>query len=180
MAISLTSAHLLLLPEQLPLQPDTSDTLRAQPITQPVSTTPFPPNPGSAALVTTTADNVATETERMDKEIVVEENTEPATLPVSSTPVPPIPESAAPVTSTTDSVATEIERMDKEILAEQNIDMGTLPVSSTLVPPLNVQDDRPMATISIGRGDICVGIDYVCTSRLLVLVNHLCMRHQDL
>ena len=50
--------------------------------------------------------------------------------------------------------------MDKEILAEQNIDMGTLPVFSTPVPPLNVQDDRPMATISVGRGGIRVGIDY--------------------
>ena len=71
------------------------------------------------------ADSVATETEIMDKEIVVEQNTDPATLLVSSTLVPPIPESAAPVTSTADSVATEIERMDKEILAEQNTDLGT-------------------------------------------------------
>ena len=46
LAISPPSAHLLLLPEQLPLQPDTFDTLRAQPITQLVSTTPFPPIPG--------------------------------------------------------------------------------------------------------------------------------------
>ena len=51
--------------------------------------------------------------------------------------------------------------MDKEILAEQNTDPGTLPVSSTPVPALNVQDDRPMASISVGRGDIRVGIDYV-------------------
>ena len=72
LAISPPSAQLLLLPEQLPLQPDTSDTFRAQPITQPVSTTPFPPNPGSAALVTSTIDSVATKTERMDKEIIVE------------------------------------------------------------------------------------------------------------
>ena len=86
------------------------------------------------------------------------------TLLVSSTPVPPIPESAAPVTSTTDSVATEIERMDKEILVEQIIDMGTLPVSSTPVPPLNVQDDRPVATISVGRGGIRIGIDYIYAS----------------
>ena len=68
LAISPPSAHLLLLPEQLPLQPDTSDTLRAQPITQLVSTTPFSPNPGSAAPVTSTADSVATETKKMDKE----------------------------------------------------------------------------------------------------------------
>ena len=72
-----------------------------------------------------------------------------------------IPGSAAPVTSTADSVATEIERLDKEILAEHNTDPGTLLVSSTPVPPLNVQDDRPMASISVGRGDIRVGIDYV-------------------
>ena len=40
----------------------------------------------------------------------------------------------------------------------------TLPVSSTPVPPLNVQDDRPMASISVGRGDIRVGIDYIYAS----------------
>ena len=72
-----------------------------------------------------------------------------------------IPGSAAPVTSTADSVATEIKRVDKEIRAGQNTDPGTLLVSSTPVPPLNVQDDRPMASISVGRGDIRVGIDYV-------------------
>ena len=54
--------------------------------------------------------------------------------------------------------------MDKEILAEQNTDPGTLPVSSTPVPPLNAEDDRPMATISVGRGGICVGIDYIYAS----------------
>ena len=42
--------------------------------------------------------------------------------------------------------------------------MGTLPVSSTPVPPLNAQDDRPMATISVGRGGIRVGIDYIYAS----------------
>ena len=54
--------------------------------------------------------------------------------------------------------------MDKEILAEQNTDPGTLPVSSTPVPPLNAEDDRSMATTSVSRGGIRVGIDYIYAS----------------
>jgi len=54
-----------------------------------VSSTPVPPILGSAAPVTSTADSVAMETERIDKEILVEQNTKPVTLLVSSTLVPP-------------------------------------------------------------------------------------------
>lgn len=57
-------------------------------MTPPVSTTPLAPQL-LAAPVTSTADSVATETERMDNEILVEQNTEAVTLSVSSTPVPP-------------------------------------------------------------------------------------------
>ena len=71
LAISVPSAHLQVLSEQLPLQPATFATPPAEQVTLPVSTSPVPPPPVSAALVTSTDDGISTEPERVAKYILL-------------------------------------------------------------------------------------------------------------
>ena len=71
LAISAPSAHLQVLSEQLPLQPATSATPPSEQVTLPVSTSPVPPSLVSETPITSIDDGVATEPERVAKEILL-------------------------------------------------------------------------------------------------------------
>ena len=89
LAISAPSAHLQVLSEQLLLQPATFATPPPEQVTLPVSNSPVPPPPVSAALVTSTENGVATEPKTVAKEILLQQTIEQVTLKETTNPVPP-------------------------------------------------------------------------------------------
>ena len=82
-------AHLQFLPEQLPLQPATSATPPSEQVTLPVSTSPVPPSPVSETPITSIDGGVATEPERVAKEILLQQTIEWVTLTETTNLVPP-------------------------------------------------------------------------------------------
>ena len=89
LAISAPSAHLQVLSEQLPLQPATFATPPPEQVTLPVSTSPVPPSPVSETPITSMDDGVATEPERVAKEILLQQTIEQVTLTETTNLVPP-------------------------------------------------------------------------------------------